>query len=187
MLKSFFTTARRMLSKNTTYSFLNIFGLAIGIACAGLIFLWVGDEVSYDHSNVKRDRLYMVLENEVLGSDIRTHASTPGPMAPVMKTELSGIDNTCRATEDGKPTLFTIGDRAVLAAGRFVDSSIFSMFTLPFVEGNAQSAFASLYSIVITESTARNSSAPIKMWSAKRCGWTTTRMCGRRSDKGFAS
>ena len=42
MLKSFFITARRMLSKNTTYSFLNIFGLAIGIACAGLIFLWGG-------------------------------------------------------------------------------------------------------------------------------------------------
>jgi putative ABC transport system permease protein len=95
------------------------------------------------------------MENEVLGADIRTHSSTPGPMAPVMKTELTGIDNTCRATEDGKPQLFNIGDRTVLAAGKFVDSSLFSMFTLPFVEGNAKSAFARLYSIVITESTAR--------------------------------
>jgi predicted permease len=155
MLKSFFTTAQRMLSKNTTYSFLNIFGLAIGIACAGLIFLWVGDEVSYDHAYVKRDRLYMVMENEVLAKDIRTHSSTPGPMAPVMKTELTGIDNTCRATEDGKPQLFKIGDRSVLATGRFVDSSLFSMFTLPFVQGNAQSAFAHLYSVVLTESTAK--------------------------------
>ena len=155
MLKSFFITAQRMLSKNRTYSFLNIFGLAIGIVCAGLIFLWVGDEVSYDHANVKRDRLYMVMENEVLGSDIRTHSSTPGPMAPVMKTELTGIDNTCRATEDGKPQLFKIGDRSVFATGRFVDSSLFSMFTLPFVQGNAQSVFARLYSIVITESTAK--------------------------------
>ena len=155
MLKSFFITARRMLSKNATYSVLNIFGLAIGIACAGLIFLWVGDEVSYNHSNVKRDRLYMVLENEVLANDIRTHSSTPGPMAPVMKTEISGIANTCRATEDGKASLFTIGDRSVLAAGNFVDSSLFSMFTLPFVEGNAKSAFAGLYSIVLTESTAK--------------------------------
>ena len=162
MLKSFFTTARRMLSKNRTYSFLNIFGLAIGIACAGLIFLWVGDEVSYDHANVKRDRLYIVLENEVLASDIRTHSSTPGPMAPVMKTEISGIANTCRATEDGKPVLFNIGDRAVLAAGRFVDSSIFSMFTLPFVEGNAKSAFARLYSIVLTESTAKKFFGDVK-------------------------
>ena len=66
MLKSFFTTARRVLSKNKTYSFLNIFGLAIGIACAGLIFLWVEDEVSYNHMYANRDRLYMVLENEVL-------------------------------------------------------------------------------------------------------------------------
>ncbi len=155
MLKSFFTTARRVLSKNKTYSFLNIFGLAIGIACAGLIFLWVEDEVSYNHMYANRDRLYMVLENEVLGTDIRTHSSTPGPMAPVMKTELPGIANTCRATEDGKASLFTIGDRSVLSTGRFVDSSLFSMFTLPFVEGNARSAFSKLYSIVITESTAR--------------------------------
>jgi len=155
MLKSFFITAQRMLSKNRTYSFLNIFGLAIGIACAGLIFLWVGDEVSYDHANVRRDRLYMVLENEVLANDIRTDGVTPGPMAPVMKTELTGIDNTCRATLDDKPRLFTIGDHAVLAAGKYVDSSLFSMFTLPFVQGNAQSVFARPFSIVLTESTAK--------------------------------
>jgi putative ABC transport system permease protein len=155
MLKSFFLTARRMLSKNRAYSFLNIFGLAIGIACAGLIFLWVGDELSYDHANVNRDRLYMVLENEVLANEIRTHPSTPGPMAPVMKTELTGIANTCRATEAGAPQLFTIGDRTVLAAGKYVDSSIFSMFTLPFVQGNAHEAFSKRYSIVLTESTAR--------------------------------
>ena len=91
MLKSFFKTAQRTLLKSRTYSFLNIFGLAIGIACAGLIFLWVSDEVSYDRVNAKRNRLYMVLENEVLAADIRTHSSTPGPMAPVMKTGISGI------------------------------------------------------------------------------------------------
>ena len=155
MLKSFLKTAQRTLLKNRTYSFLNIFGLAIGIVCAGLIFLWVSDELSYDRVNVKKDRLYLVLENEVLAADIRTHSSTPGPMAPVMKTEISGIANTCRATEDGKPLLFATGNRTVLAAGTYVDSSIFSMFTLPFVQGSARNAFASLYSIVITESTAR--------------------------------
>ena len=156
MLKSFLKTAQRTLLKNRTYSFLNIFGLAIGIVCAGLIFLWVSDELSYDRVNVKKDRLYLVLENEVLAADIRTHSSTPGPMAPVMKTEISGIANTCRATEDGKPLLFAIGNRTVLAAGKYVDSSIFSMFTLPFVQGNAKNAFAQLYSLVITEKPQRN-------------------------------
>lgn len=155
MIQNFFKTTLRVLLKNKTYSFLNIVGLAIGITCAGLIFLWVGDEVHYDGANIKKDRLYMVLENEVLADNTRTHASTPGPMAPVMKTEIPGIANTCRTTEDDKPLLFTIGDRAVLATGKYVDSSLFSMFTLPFVQGNARTAFVQLYSVVITERTAR--------------------------------
>jgi len=72
-----------------------------------------------------------------------------------MKTELTGIANTCRATEASAPQLFTIGDRAILAAGKYVDASIFSMFTLPFVQGHAHEAFSKLYSIVLTESTAK--------------------------------
>src|ERR1700722_8690363 len=155
MLRNYIKTTFRNLWKNKTYSFLNIFGLAIGITCAALIFLWVEDEMNYDHVNTKKNQLYMVLENEVLTNNINTHASTPGPMAPVLKTEIPGIANTCRATEDDKPYLFTIGDRSVFAAGRYVDSSLFSMFTLPFVQGNAKSAFAQLYSIVITEKTAK--------------------------------
>jgi putative ABC transport system permease protein len=155
MLKNFFRNTFRNLWKNKTYSFLNIFGLAIGIACAGLIFLWVEDEVNYDKANVKKNQLYVVLENEVLAANTRTHSSTPGPMAPVLKTEVPGVTNTCRVTEEDKPYLFSIGERAVLAEGRYVDSSLFSMFTLPFVEGNARGAFAQLYSIVITEKAAK--------------------------------
>ncbi len=155
MLRNYIKTTFRNLWKNKTYSFLNIFGLAIGITCAALIFLWVEDEVNYDNVNTKKNQLYMVLENEVLTNNINTHASTPGPMAPALKTEIPGITNTCRATEDDKPYLFTIGGRSVLAAGKYVDSSLFSMFTLPFVQGNAKSAFAQLYSIVITEKTAK--------------------------------
>ncbi len=57
MFKNYFKTSLRALLKNKTYSFLNIFGLAIGIACAGLIFLWVEDELHFDQFNVKKDRL----------------------------------------------------------------------------------------------------------------------------------
>jgi len=156
MFKNFFKTTFRNLWKNKTYSFLNIFGLAIGIACAGLIFWWVEDEVNFDKFNVKKNQLYKVMENEVLSDKIVTHSSTPGPMAPMMKTEIAGIENTCRSTEDDKPYLFTIGDnRSVFASGHYVDSSLFSMFTLPFIQGNAKNAFAQLYSIVITEKAAK--------------------------------
>ena len=54
MFYNYFKTSFRNLSKNKTYSFLNIFGLALGIACAGLIFLWVENEVSYDDAHEKK-------------------------------------------------------------------------------------------------------------------------------------
>ena len=63
MIKNYFKTTIRNLSKNKGYSFLNIFGLAIGIACAGLIFLWAEDEVTFDNANVKKDRLYQLNVN----------------------------------------------------------------------------------------------------------------------------
>jgi putative ABC transport system permease protein len=155
MLENYLRSTLRTIRKNKASSFLNIFGLAVGIACAALILLWVEDEIRFDSMNINKDRLYMVMENEVLADNIRTHNSTPGPMAPAMKQELPGIANAARATEDDKPILFSMGDRSVLASGRYVDPSLFSMFTLPFVEGNAAHPFPQYYSIVITQRTAK--------------------------------
>jgi putative ABC transport system permease protein len=155
MLKNFFKTAFRNLWKNKTNSFLNIFGLAIGIACAGLIFLWVEDEVNFDSMNVKKDRLYFARVNETLDAGAFTHWSTPGIMAPAIQSEIPGIANTCRTSEDQTSLLFGIGDKSVYASGKYAEPSLFSMFTLPFVQGNAKSAFAQLYSLVITEKTAK--------------------------------
>jgi putative ABC transport system permease protein len=155
MLKNFFKTTFRNLWKNKTYSFLNIFGLAIGIACAGFIFLWVEDEVSFDSNNVKKDRIYLVKTNDKVDDGVFTHSSTAGPMAPAMQATIPGIANTCRTTEAGTSFLFTIGDKTVNASGEYVEPSFFEMFTLPFIQGNAGSAFSQLHSIVITEKTAR--------------------------------
>ena len=162
MFKNYFKSTIRNLWKNKGYSFLNIFGLAIGIACAGLIFLWVKDEMSYDKFNTKKDRLYYVRENQKYDAYTATFGSTPGVMAPAMQAEIPGIANTCRATEGQVSLLFSIGDNSVYAAGKYVESSLFNMFTLPFLEGNAKTAFAQLYSIVITEATAKKFFGKVK-------------------------
>jgi len=78
MIKNYFKIAFRGLMKNKGYSFLNIFGLAIGIACAALIFLWVEDEVSYDNNNLKKDSVYLLRENQQFDTRVFTHSSTPG-------------------------------------------------------------------------------------------------------------
>ncbi len=155
MFKNFFKTTVRTLLKNKTYSFLNIFGLAIGIACTGLIFLWVENEVNYDNVNAKKDRLYMVLNNWPFAEHYSTYESTPGPLAAAMKAEIPGIANTCRYTDGQNNLLFKIGDKSMYAGGTYADSSVFSMLTMPFVQGNAKDAFRQLYSLVITEKTAK--------------------------------
>lgn len=154
MFTTYFKTTFRNLWKNKTYSFLNIFGLAIGIACAGLIFLWAEDEVNYNNMHVKQDRLYLVRENQKYDAGIFTHSSTPGLMAPAMQAEIPGIVGTCRTSEGQTSQLFTIGEKAVYASGIYAEPSLFSMFTLPFVQGNPKQAFTQLYSIVLTEKAA---------------------------------
>lgn len=155
MIKYFFKLTFRNLWKNKTYSFLNIFGLAIGIACAGLIFLWVEDEINFDSSHLKKDRLYFARVNAGLDARVFTHWSTPGVMGPVIQEEIPGIANTCRTSENQTRLLFSIGNKSVYASGKYAEPSLFNMFTLPFVQGNAKSAFAQLYSLVITEKTAK--------------------------------
>jgi putative ABC transport system permease protein len=145
----------RGLVKNRIYSFLNIGGLAIGIACAAFIFLWVEDEVNFDSVNTKKDRLYIVRENQKYDTYTLTHSSTPGLMGPVLKAEIPGIANTCRTCEGQKKFLFAVGDKPVFASGRYVEPSIFSMFSLTFVQGNAATAFTQLHSLVITETAAK--------------------------------
>jgi predicted permease len=155
MFKNFFKPTLRSLWKNKGYGFLNIFGLAIGIACAGLIFLWVEDEVNWDSANTKKDNLYFVRVNATLDAGTWTHWSTPGIMGPSMQGEIPGIANTCRTTEGDTRLLFSISDKSVYASGKYAEPSLFSMFTLPFLQGNAKSAFSQLYSLVITEKTAK--------------------------------
>ncbi|MBN9296324.1 MAG: ABC transporter permease [Filimonas sp.] len=152
----FFKSTLRSLWKNKAYSFLNIAGLAIGITCAALIFLWVEDEVNYDNTYQKKDELYLVEINADVDAGVFTHSSTPGPLAPSILSEVPGVANTCRMSEGSTSLLFTNGDKTLYASGRYADPSVFDMFAFPFQEGSASNAFSQLHSVVITERTARN-------------------------------
>ena len=155
MLKIFFKTAFRNLLKNKTYSFLNIFGLAIGIACAGLIFLWVEDEMTFDDANVKKDRLYQLEVNMIFNGNTFTMPSTPRPMAAAIKAEVPGIANAARLSDNDQKLLFSFDNKSLYATGRYTDASLFSMLTFHFVQGNAKNPFPQLYSLILTESAAK--------------------------------
>jgi len=153
MLINFFKITFRSLWKNRGYSFLNIFGLAIGIACAGLIFLWVENEQSYDQFLPKKDRLYYIMENQTYQGQVHTFGSTPMPMAQAITREVPGITAACRV--ENRKVLFNVGDKSLYEDGAYADSSIFGMFSLHFVKGSARDAFLHLSDVVITETVAR--------------------------------
>ena len=140
----------RSLLKNRSYSFLNISGLAIGIACASLIFLWVQDELTYNHNYQKRDNLYTIYENQTYNGKISTFHATPGLMAKAIKTDIPGIKNAGRMDGMG-PQLFALGDKSINEQGNYADKEMLSMLNLPFIYGNPSTAMNELHVMVINE------------------------------------
>ena len=156
MFRTTLKAGLRNFWKNKSYSLLNILGLAIGIACAGLIFLWVEDETTFDRMHAKKDRLYLVMNNWPFSQHFSTYDNTPGRMGPAIKAEIPGIANACRITEGQSTQLVRIGNKSLYSDGAYADSTLFSMFTIPFVQGSASTAFREIHSMVITEKAARN-------------------------------
>jgi putative ABC transport system permease protein len=155
MFRNYFKTSFRNLWKSKTFSFLNIFGLAIGIACAGLIYLWVEDEMSFDNTNLKKDRLYQLNVNFNYNGSIFTMGSTPRPMAAALIKEVPGVINTARVSDGPERLLFSFTDKSLYAYGRYADASLFGMFTFHFIQGNPLNPFPQLYSLVVTEKTVK--------------------------------
>jgi putative ABC transport system permease protein len=155
MFKNYFKTTFRSLWKNKGYSFLNIFGLAIGIACAGLIFLWAENELNWDNNNIKKSQLYQLEVNMTSDGNNFTMGSTPRPMAKAIQSEISGIVNTARVSDQSQRLLFNAENKSLYSTGLYADPSLFSMFSFDFVEGNAKNPLPQLYSLVLTQSAAK--------------------------------
>ena len=155
MIKNYIKTTFRSLLKNRSYSFLNIAGLAIGITCASLIFLWVQDEVTFNHNFAKRNVLYKIYENQTYNGKTSTFLGTPGPMAKAVIAEIPGIKNAARLTGDGDQALFAVPEKAITEKGNWADPEIFSMLQLQFEKGKASNAFEQLKSVVISEKMAK--------------------------------
>ncbi|WP_299890986.1 ABC transporter permease [uncultured Lacinutrix sp.] len=152
MILNYIKIAFRSLRKNKGYSFLNIFGLAIGITCASLIFLWVEDEMSFNSSFENQDQVFYLPTNQNYEGEWRTFYSTPGPLAQDMKNEVPGIIRATRSSNEER--LFTVGDNAISRRGRYADVDFLHIFNLKFIEGNREEAFNNPEAIVLTQDTA---------------------------------
>lgn len=133
MLHNHLLLLLRNIWRNKTFSFLNIFGLAIGIACASLIFLWVENELSFNHNFKKRNSIFAVKQTTV--GENPTIGDCPIPMAADIKNTIPGIRNIARLNWERKQT-FVLGDKIFNQSGQYADSSILSILDFTFIYGS---------------------------------------------------
>lgn len=154
MFRNYLVIAFRNILKSKSHALINIFGLAIGLACTILILLWIQRELSVDKFHAQVDRIYGVLENQTYaGRDIFTVRATPGPMTPAIKENFPEVEKATRLTW-GDIYLFRVGDKSVYEEGLHVDTDFLGMFSFPLLHGDANSALAQPRSIVITREVA---------------------------------
>jgi len=153
MFSNYLKIALRNLRRQKAFAFINISGLAIGLACSILILLFVDHELSYDRFHANADNLYRVTASL---AELDVHAGvTSTPLAQAMLSEIPAIQNAVRISPYHSD-LMQVGDR-VFEEKRmiFVDSTFFEMFTFPLVAGNPQTALLNPEGILITQKMAR--------------------------------
>ncbi|HXB90827.1 MAG TPA: ABC transporter permease [Puia sp.] len=153
MIKNFFKIAIRNLWKQKGYSFLNIFGLAMGMTCSLLILLWIRDEKSVDNFHAKGSRLYSVYERQSYDGKIESGYFTPGVLAPEMKRVLPDVEMASGFTWRNENT-FQVGDKILKEFGSCADSNFFEMFSYPLLQGNAANALLTPVSVAISRKMA---------------------------------
>ncbi|MFC2158841.1 ABC transporter permease, partial [Acidobacteriota bacterium] len=88
MFKNYLKVTLRIFKRQKGYSFINIFGLAVGMACCLMIMLWVNDELSFDRYHEHADNIYRLSYAELIGGASDHYAMSPFPAAPVFKAEI---------------------------------------------------------------------------------------------------
>ena len=155
MLINYLKTALRNFWRNKIYSLINVAGLAIGMACSIIIFLWVNNELSYDRFHQNANHIFQLHQTIFMENDTHNTEKTAGPLAQDLKQLFPEIANTTRFSDVGE-TLLTYKDRSFEEKlGTFADPSIFDIFTFPLQGGNAHTVLQNPYSIVLTETMAK--------------------------------
>lgn len=153
MFKNYLIIALRNLLKQKSYSFINIFGLAIGLACSIMILLWVLDELSYDAHNKNIDNIYRVVEEQLYaGGEIFPVAVTPIPLAPALEETFPEISKATRVRT--MRAMVKYENERFNEVIYFADPEFFQIFSVEVVSGDLATAMANPDNIIITEQMA---------------------------------
>jgi putative ABC transport system permease protein len=154
MFKNYLKTSFRFLLKNKTYSFINIFGLALGTLCCIYIILFVTDQYSYDKQQHDPITIYRVVSDLSLTGDMHHSATTSPPIVPTMKKDFGEVVQYTRlvSTLGVSKNLMKFKEKSFYEEDAiYADSTFFELFNYHFIYGNPANALKQPYSVVLTE------------------------------------
>lgn len=155
MIRNYLKTAIRSLLKNKGFTFINVFGLALGLATCLLIVFYVFDELSYDRYNTKYERIYRVNTDLKYGGTVTSFAIAAPPVGDAMVKEFPEVERSTRIAlainfRFKKGNEIIQEDRSI-----YCDPNIFDVFTLPMIAGDPKTALKEYSDIVISEKAAK--------------------------------
>jgi ABC-type antimicrobial peptide transport system permease subunit len=152
MLRNYFKVAFRNLVRSKGFTFINVSGLAVGMATAIIIFVWIHHEVSFDTFHVNQPNIYQAWNRGRINDKIECWPYTPKVLGPTLKAEYEEVAEVARTFNRWFVTI--VDDRKVSTKALIADPSFLKIFTFPLLEGNAGTALNDGYSIVVTEKMA---------------------------------
>ncbi|MBN2205873.1 MAG: ABC transporter permease, partial [Candidatus Aminicenantes bacterium] len=155
MLKNYLTVALRLMNRHPAFSFINIAGLAAGMACSVLIGLFVAHEKSYDRFHEKADRIFRVYFDFQNESDGGQGAWTPPPLAEALAADIPEVEAAARYSPWPREYVISARDKSLVETGvKFADAAFFRIFSFPFLQGDPETALRDPGTVVIAKSVA---------------------------------
>jgi ABC-type antimicrobial peptide transport system permease subunit len=151
MFKNYLKIALRNIKRHKGLSFINITGLAIGMACCLLITIWVQDELSYDKFHENAENIYRINMNDQRYGVVWPIVSIP--VGPALKEEFPEVVDSARVSDFS--ALVTRGEKRFDEIGVYVDPSFFEIFSFPFIKGDPKTALSAPFSMVISQEMAK--------------------------------
>ena len=155
LLKNYFLSLARNAIRDKFFTLLNLLGLAVGITASILIFIYIQDQVTYDKHNENYERIYRLEADFFINEKLDQIAIVQIPLAPTLKDEYPEVEEYTRILP--QPNLYFEKEENAFKEDSiaFADSTIFKVFTIPFLTGDPSTALSEPYTMVISETLAR--------------------------------
>jgi len=155
MIKNYLKLALRNMRKHKSYSFINVFGLSIGITCCILILAYIGYEFSFDGYHESADDIYRVVSQRVTMGKTQEVAVVPAPVGPTLVSDYPEVLASARFMPTVK-RIFIYEDKTYFQEGViYAGTNVFDVFSFEMIEGDPATALEVPFTMVITENTAR--------------------------------